>query len=412
MLTREDCAALDRADPLRAVRDEFHINEEVVYLDGNSLGVPPRGAAERIAEVVREEWGRGLIRSWSAAGWIDAPRRVGAGIARLIGADADEVVVADSTSVNLFKLLVAALRTRPGRRVVLTEDANFPTDLYIAEGTAALLRAEGVTVRRVPRDELAAALGPEVGVLYLTHTHYTTARIHDMRGLTAAAHQAGVLALWDLSHSAGAMPVDLHAADADLAVGCGYKYLNGGPGAPAYLFVARRLQEELQPTLPGWMGHAAPFDFASDYRPAAGVLRHLCGTPPVLSLAALEVAIDLWQRIDLAEVRRKSQRLGDLFIRLVDGRCAAHGFEVASPRDPEHRGAAVSLRHPEGYAVMQALIARGVIGDFRAPDLMRFGFAAPYTRYVDAWDAVDALSQVMETEVWRDPAYAVRAAVT
>lgn len=391
--TREDCAALDAADPLRHVRDEFDINSEVVYLDGNSLGVPPRGAAERVAQLVREEWGRGLIRSWYT-GWLDTPRRIGAGIARLIGAEADEVVVADSTSVNLFKLLVAALRARPGRRVVLTEDANFPTDLYIADGTAALLAAEGVTVRRVPRDGLAAALGADIAVLYLTHTHFTTGRIHDMAGLTAAAHQAGALALWDLSHSAGAMPLDLHRAGVDLAAGCGYKYLNGGPGAPAYLYVARRLHDQLPATLPGWMGHAQPFDFAPDYQPAAGIGRHLTGTPAILSLAALEVAVDLWQRIDLGEVRRKSQQLGDLFIRLVDERCAAQGYEVVSPRDHSQRGSQVSLRHRDGEAITQALIDRGVIGDFRPPDLMRFGFAAPYTRYVDVWDAVEALSQV------------------
>jgi kynureninase len=411
-LTRDDCIALDRDDPLRRVRDEFDINDDVVYLDGNSLGALPRGAAERVATVVREEWGRGLIRSWTDAGWIDAPRRVAAGIARLIGADAGEVVVADSTSVNLFKLLVAALRVCPGRHVILTEDGNFPTDLYMADGVAALLRADGVAVRRVHHDALANALDPSVALLYLTHTHYTSSRIHDMAGLTAAAHDAGALALWDLSHSAGAMPLDLHAAGVDLAVGCGYKYLNGGPGAPAYLFVAHALQDALPAVLPGWMGHAAPFDFDGEYRPAAGVLRHLCGTPPIVSLAALEVAIELWQRIDLHEVRRKSQRLGDTFIRLVDERCAGYGFAVASPRDAEQRGAAVSLRHRHGYALMQALIERGIIGDFRAPDLMRFGFAAPYTRFVDAWDAVDALSQVMAQDSWRDPRWATRAAVT
>jgi len=412
-LTRADCAALDRDDPLREVRAEFDLNDEVVYLDGNSLGALPKGAARRVAEVVEQEWGRGLIRSWTAAGWMEAPRRAGAGIARLVGADPDEVVVADSTSVNLFKLMVAALRARPGRGVILTEDANFPTDLYMADGTAALLRAEGVTVRRVPRDQLTAALqSGDVALLYLTHTHYTSGRIHDMPGLTTAAHQAGALTLWDLSHSAGAMPVDLHAAGADLAVGCGYKYLNGGPGAPAYLFVARALQPALEATLPGWMGHAAPFDFADSYRPAGGVLRHLCGTPPIVSLAALEVAIELWQRIDLSLVRRKSQRLGDLFIRLVEERCAGHGFELASPRDCEQRGSQVSLRHPEGYAIVQALIDRQVIGDFRAPDLMRFGLAAPYTRYTDVWDAVDALVTVMATEAWRDARHASRLAVT
>ncbi|HXA28507.1 MAG TPA: kynureninase [Candidatus Angelobacter sp.] len=411
-LTRDDLLALDRDDPLAHVRDEFDINPDLVYLDGNSLGVPPRGVAERVAAVIEQEWRLGLIRSWTTAGWIDTPARVGAKLARMLGAAGDEVVVADSTSVNLFKLLIAALRARPGRHVVLTEDANFPTDLYIADGVAALLRREGVSVRRVPRERLLDALDDDVAVLFLTHVHYTTGRVHDMRALTEAAHRAGALALWDLSHSAGAVPVDLHAADADLAVGCGYKYLNGGPGAPACLFAARRLHDSLQSVLPGWMGHAAPFEFSGTYRPAPGVLRHLCGTPPIISLAALEVAVDLWLRIDMAAVRSKSMRLGDLFIRLVDERCAAHGFEVVSPRDATVRGSQVSLRHDDGYAVMQALIDRGVIGDFRAPDVMRFGFAAPYTRYVDMWDAVEVLRAVMDQEVWREPRYAARAAVT
>lgn len=411
-LTREDLLALDRDDPLARVRDEFDVNPDVVYLDGNSLGVPPRGVAERVAAVVEVEWRGGLIRSWNAAGWIDAPARVGAKLARMLGADGDEVVVADSTSVNLFKLLTAALRARPGRHVVLTEDTNFPTDLYIADGVSALLRAEGVSVRRVPRSRLVDALGDDVAVLYLTHAHYTTGQLHDMHGLTSAAHRVGALALWDLSHSAGVVPVDLHAAGVDLAVGCGYKYLNGGPGAPAYLFVARRLQESLETVLPGWMGHAAPFEFSATYRPARGVLRYLCGTPPIISLAALEVAVDLWLRIDMAAVRSKSMRLGDLFIRLVDERCAPYGFEVVSPRDAVLRGSQVSLRHSAGYAIMQALIDRGVIGDFRAPDVMRFGFAAPYTRYVDVWDAVDALSVVMDDGAWRDARYSTRAPVT
>jgi kynureninase len=411
-LTREDLLALDRDDPLARVRDEFDINPEVVYLDGNSLGVPPRGVAARVAEVIEQEWRGGLIRSWNSAGWIDAPARVGAKLARMLGADGDEVVVADSTSVNLFKLLTAALRARPGRHAVLTEDGNFPTDLYIADGVSALLRSEGVSVRRVPRERLRDALDDEVAVLHLTHAHYTTGRLHDMPALTEAAHRAGALALWDLSHSAGAVPVDLHAAGVDLAVGCGYKYLNGGPGAPAYLFVARHLQESLEAVLPGWMGHAAPFEFSGTYRPAPGVLRHLCGTPPIISLAALEVAVDLWLRIDMAAVRSKSMRLGDRFIRLVDERCAPYGFEVVSPRDAMVRGSQVSLRHDEGYAIMQALIDRGVIGDFRAPDVMRFGFAAPYTRHVDVWDAVETLCVVMEHGVWREPRYSTRAVVT
>lgn len=411
-LDRAACQALDAEDPLAHVRAEFDINEGVVYLDGNSLGVPPRGVAERMQQVVREEWGRGLIRSWTDARWMDAPRRVGAKVARLLGAGEDEVLVADATSVNLFKLLVSAVRARPGRHTILTEDANFPTDLYIADGVASLLRAEGITVRRVRHDQIEHALDIDVAVLTLTHVHYSTGRIHDMPRLTAAAHHAGALALWDLSHSAGSVPVDLNSCGVDLAVGCGYKHLCGGPGAPSYLFAARRLHDQLQPVLTGWLGHAAPFDFAPDYRPAPGILRHLCSSPPILSLLALEVAVDLWLRIDIEAARRKAQSLTDLFIRLVDERCAGLGLEVASPRDAALRGSQVALRHPEGYPVMRALIDRGVIGDFRAPDVLRFGFAAPYTRHVDAWDAVETLREVLETQAWRRPEYRERLGVT
>jgi len=321
------------------------------------------------------------------------------------------VIVADSTSVNLFKLLAGALRLQSGRHFILTEAANFPTDLYVAEGLTDLLGGHHA-VRLVERAQLEAAVDGSVAVLMLTHVDYASGAIHDMRRLTAAAHKYGALVLWDLSHSAGAVPLDLKACEVDLAVGCGYKYLNGGPGAPAYLFIATALQDAMRSPLSGWMGHAAPFAFERDYRPAAGMARQLAGTPPVLSMMALEMAVDLWLGIDQREARRKSMALGDLFIRLVDETCRDLGLEVASPRSAEDRGSHVSLRHKEAYRVMRALIDRGVIGDFRTPDLLRFGFAALYTRYVDVFDAVRCLREVLASRSWERPGYAQRLSVT
>ena len=408
---RQTCDGFDRQDPLARFRDEFVIPEGVVYLDGNSLGALPRATGPRLQRVIAEEWGSGLIRSWNAAHWIDAPRRVGDKIARLIGAQPGEVIVADSTSVDLFKLLAGALRLQSGRHFILTEAQNFPTDLYVAEGLVDLLGGRHA-LRVVDRAELVGAVDSSVAVLMLTHVDYGSGLIHDMAALTAAAHAHGALMLWDLSHSAGAVPVDLTGHQVDLAVGCGYKYLNGGPGAPAYAFIRRSLQDAVPSPLSGWMGHAAPFDFEGHYRPAPGIVRQLAGTPPILSLAALEVAVDLWLRVDQEEVRRKSMALGDLFIRLVDERCRGLGLEIASPRERQRRGSQVSLRHRDGYRVMRALIDRGVIGDFRTPDLMRFGLTPLYSRYVDVWDAVDALREVLASGAFERPEYGTRLAVT
>jgi kynureninase len=404
-----DFDALDRADPLAALRDRFVLPNGVIYLDGNSLGALPSATPGRLADVVQREWGDGLIRSWNQAGWIDLPRRVGDKIARLIGARAGEVIVADSTSVNLFKLLAGALSLQPTRRVILTEEHNFPTDLYIAEGVAALLGAE---VRRVPGERLIDAVDERVAVVALTHVDYRSGRMHDMAAVTARAHRAGALAVWDLSHTAGAMPIDLGACGADLAVGCGYKYLNGGPGAPAFLFIAERHQPAFRSPLWGWMGHADPFAFTPAYCAAEGIGRALVGTPPILSLAALEVGVDLALEADLADVRRKSMALGETFVTLVEREGAGLGVRLASPRDPARRGSHVSFAHPEGYAVMQALIARGVIGDFRAPDLLRFGFAPLYLRFVDIGEAVAHVREVLTTRAWDRPAYRLRAVVT
>jgi kynureninase len=408
---RETCLSFDRQDPLAAFRDEFVLPEGVIYLDGNSLGALPRQTLPRMTQVIGEEWGSGLIRSWNAAHWIDAPARIGDKIGRLIGAKPGEVIVADSTSVNLFKLLAAALRVQPGRHFIVTEASNFPTDLYVAQGLIEFLDGNHA-LRVVERNEIERSLDGSVAVLMLTHVDYASGKIHDMHRLSATAQKVGALVLWDLSHSAGAVPIDLNTAQVDLAVGCGYKYLNGGPGAPAYLFVAGGLQEATQSPIAGWMGHAAPFAFEQAYRPAAGITRQLAGSPPILSMLALEVAIDLWLRVDQQEARRKSMALGDLFIKLVDETCRDLGVEVISPRDAKQRGSQVSLRHKEGYRVMRALIDRGVIGDFRTPGLMRFGFAALYTRYVDVFDAVLSLREVLTSRTWNRPEYANRLPVT
>ncbi len=409
-LTREDAEALDAADELAFLREEFALPRGVVYLDGNSLGALPRAAALRVRDVVEREWGDGLIRSWNTHGWIDLPARVAALLAPLVGAAPSEVAVADSTSVNLFKLLAGALRLRPGRKVILSEAENFPTDLYVAQGLASLL--EGVTLRLVPRAGLAEALDAGVAVLMLTHVDFRTGALHDMTEWTRAAHRAGALALWDLAHSAGALPVDLAGCEADLAVGCGYKYLNGGPGAPAFAFVARRHHEAFETPLTGWMGHAEPFAFDPRYRPAPGIARLLCGTPPVLSLAALEYGIETIARAGVARLRRKSMALTDLFVRLVEQECPGSCLTLASPREAERRGSQVALRHPEGYAIVQALIAREVIADFRTPDVLRFGFAPAYLRFGDVWDAVAALRAVMERREWERPEHRARARVT
>lgn len=401
---------MDAEDPIAAMRDKFALPEGMIYLDGNSLGALPIATAARVADTVRREWGRGLIGSWNDAGWIAAPQRVGAKIAEIIGAIQGEVVVADSTSINLFKLLVAACRARPGRTVILSEPGNFPTDLYVAQGVAALLPE--VELRIVPRGEIIAAIDDRVAVVMLTHVHYKTAATFDMVAVTRAVHAQGALMLWDLSHSVGAVELDLNAANVDLAIGCGYKYLNGGPGAPAFLFAATRHHAVLQSPLTGWMGHAAPFAFGDDYAAGAGVNRFLCGTPPILAIAALEVGVDLLLEVDRATLFAKSRTLCSLFIELVEQRCAGLGLSLVTPRDPMQRGSHVSFAHADGYPVMQALIARRLIGDFRAPDILRFGFTPLYLGYEDVWRAVDILHDVLSSGSWDRPELRTQAAVT
>jgi kynureninase len=410
MTTRQDCLERDAADPLGPVRARFSLPEGVIYLDGNSLGALPVAAAEAVRAATERQWGNDLIASWNKHGWIGLPQKVGGKIARLIGAGADEVVAADSVSVNLFKLAAAAVGAGGGRRVVLTEGGDFPTDLYILQGLAGLMA--DIELRVVEPGGIEAALDEQVAVVLLSHVHYRSGAVRDMAGLSAAVRAAGALSLWDLSHSAGVLDVDLNRDGADLAAGCGYKYLNGGPGAPAYLFVARRHQSGLRNPLSGWMGHARPFDFVDDYAPAAGIDRWLCGTPPILSLTALNAALDAFDGVQMATARAKAGALGDLFIERVEARCAGKGLALASPREAATRGGQVSFTHPHGWAVMQNLIARGVIGDFRAPDVIRFGFAPLYVSREDVWDAAEVLGEILDSQSWRDARYQTVAAVT
>jgi kynureninase len=401
-LTRADLEALDRSDPLRPFRDRFHLPPGLVYLDGNSLGAMPKAAPERIARVVELEWGDDLIQSWTKHGWMDLQIRIGAKIGTLIGAAEGETIVADSTSVNLFKVLGAAIRLRPERRTILSERINFPTDLYIAEGLVALL-GQGYRLRLVEAEQLEAAIGPEVAVVMLTHVDYRSGRMWDMGRVTALAHSAGALTVWDLSHSAGAVPLDLAAAKADFAVGCGYKYLNGGPGAPAFLQVARHHQDGVAMPLTGWLGHAAPFAFEPSFRPATGIERARVGTPPVISLAALEVGVDLVLEASIAALRAKSIRQTELFAALAAQELDGFGFALASPGDPAQRGSQICLRHEHGWPIMRALIAERVVGDFRAPDILRFGFTPLYIGFAELWDAVAALKRVMIERLWDRP---------
>jgi kynureninase len=423
MTTRQDCAARDAADPLAPLRDLFDLPAGTIYLDGNSLGALPRATAARVAQVVTEEWGRGLIGSWNTAGWIDRPRRVGDRIGALIGAAPEETVAADATSVNLYKVLAAALMLQradaPGRRRIVSERDNFPTDLYIAQSLA---QQHGCELLLVGVDEIPAQVDDRLAVLMLTHVNYRTGRMHDMAGLTRAAHAAGALVVWDLAHSAGAVPLDLKGAEADFAVGCGYKYLNGGPGAPAFVWAhprhtARMDREQLWQPLSGWMGHAAPFAFTPGYRPAAGVTRFACGTPSILSLAALDAGLDPFDAAvplgGMAALRAKSLALTRLFIDLVEARCAGHGLACVTPKQDDLRGSQASFaRDAGGYAIVQALIARGVVGDFRAPDILRFGFTPLYTRFVDVWDAAEHLREVLDTGEWRAARFQVQGKVT
>ena len=418
------CESLDQQDPLRSLRDLFQLPEGVIYLDGNSLGVLPKATPTRVAQAVTQEWGNDLIKSWNTAGWFQLPLKVGDKIARLIGANANEVVAADSTSINLYKVLSAAMSIaqadHPHKNIILSEDTNFPTDLYMAE---ALCKERGYRLKLVAADELVTALQPDVAVLMLTHVNYRTGAMFNMKALTNAAHAVGALSVWDLAHSAGAVLVDLNAAGADFAVGCGYKYLNGGPGAPAFVWVNPQHTDRFWQPLTGWWGHAAPFEFTPDYQPAKGITRYQCGTQPVLSLVALDTGLDAFLEVEklggMPALRKKSLALTGLFMHLVKTQLLEHGFGIATPEDDESRGSQVSLTRSDGaYAIVQALIARGVIGDFRAgdgkqqPDILRFGLTPLYVGYADVWHAVQNLKEVMDTQEWQQARFSKKQAVT
>jgi kynureninase len=401
-LDRNSCAALDAQDPLARFRDRFLDDGSTIYLDGNSMGRLPKAALPRLQEMAEHEWGRILVRGWTESGWMESPLRVGDRIGELIGASPGEVLVADTTSVGLFRLMTSVMRARPQRRVIVTERSNFPTDLYIAQGIAELL---GCEIRAVERGALRDSLDGDTALLLLTEVDFRSGERHDMGALTDAAHAAGALTLWDLSHSAGAVEIRLNHHRVDLAVGCGYKYLNGGPGSPAYLYVATALQEELRNPIQGWLGHDNPFLFDSEYRRASGMRGWMSGSPPVLAIGALDIGIDIQLEAGAHAVGEKAALLTEVFIRLAQERLGPLGFEVATPASSERRGAQVSLRHSDGLAIVRAVADRGVIGDFRPPDMCRFGLAPLYTRFVDLWDAVERIAEVVERGTHRQEKY-------
>ncbi len=414
--SRADCINLDTADALAPIRERFALPENTVYLDGNSLGARPVATLQRVENTIASEWGKNLIRAWNSAGWVDLPQRAGNKLAALIGASEGEVIVADSTSVNIFKLLAGVL-TLPHivddkqRAVILSERDNFPTDLYIAEGINAML-GNRYQLKLVAAEEITAALDHSVAAALITQVNYRTGRMHNMAALNDAAAKAGTHIVWDLSHSAGAFPVNLNDVNAEFAIGCGYKYLNGGPGAPGYLYVQKNWQTRLSTPLSGWFGHQTPFQFDPHYTPADNISRFLCGTPSVLATIALDAGLDTFDGVSLDTLRQKSLALTDLFWQLMDAHCAPFGFACVAPREHAMRGSQLSFAHPDAYAIMQAIIDRGVIGDFRQPNFMRFGFTPLYTRFVDCWDAVMVIREVVLSGVWKAAKYQHRHAVT
>jgi kynureninase len=411
MFTKADAVKLDADDTLKHKRAEFSIPDGMIYLDGNSLGVLPKAAVARVKHAVEVEWGVDLITSWNKHGWFQKPLEIGNKIARLIGAPKDSVIVADSISINMFKVLSAALAKNPSRKIILSDSGNFPSDLYVAQGLSGFMK-DGHELRVVEPEAVMDAITNDVAVVMLTETDYRSARRHDMKAVTDKAHAMGALVIWDLAHSAGAVPGRLEEVNADFAIGCTYKYLNGGPGAPAFAFVHPRLQNEVMSALVGWWGHAAPFAFAQNYEPASGIIRMQCGTQPILSMQALDAAMDVWADVDMVDVYAKAQKICALFVELAEARLATHNIKLYGARDFAKRGSHVCLRHEQSYAIMQALIAKRVIGDFRAPDMMRFGFAPLYNSYTDVWDAVEVLRDVLDEKLWDVPKFRERKAVT
>lgn len=410
-LTRDDLVALDQNDPLAKFRDEFHLPEGMIYLDGNSLGAMPKAARARALEVIDQEWGEDLIKSWNKAGWFDLVERLGAKTAMLIGAEADEVIHGDATGLNIYKAVAAALDMRPDRKQIIMEGSNFPTDNYMVQGLIKQLD-RGHEIVFAEHDEIMGAINDYTAVLCLTHVHYKTGRLLDMEAITKKAHEHGALVIWDLCHSAGALPVDLNGCNADMAVGCTYKYLNGGPGSQAFVFVAKRHFGDAAQPLTGWWSHAAPFAFERDYRPRSDIRQFSTGTEPIISLATSEVGLDIFLRADMQEIRKKSLKLCDLFIQLIEERLSGNGFEIVTPRDHAERGSQVAISSENGFPIMQAMIEANVIGDFRAPDIMRFGFTPLYVSYADVWDAVDRLVNIMESGSWKQDKFKQVGSVT
>ncbi|MDN5658610.1 kynureninase [Brevibacterium sandarakinum] len=418
-LDRSACERLDRDDDLRAFRDEFILPPETIYLDGNSLGARTKGAAERAQEVIADEWGTGLIRSWNTAGWFDLPAKLGEKVAGIVGGETGSTVVTDTTSINLFKAASAALKMQsaaaPERRIILTQRENFPSDIYMLHGLAEQLD-DGYEVRLVDDEEVTAGfpntMTAEVALVVLTHVNYRTGRLFDMETTTSAIHAGGAMVIWDLCHSAGALEIDLAGSGADMAIGCTYKFLNGGPGSPAFIWVSEELQNGFSQPLSGWWSHAKPFEMSPDYAPAEGIRRYLTGTQGIVSMSVAELGLDISNRADMAAVRQKSLALSDLFIDLVETRLSDHPVEVVTPREHAHRGSQVSITHPEGFAVMSALIERGIIGDYREPSVLRFGLTPLYIGFTDVWDTVEALRDILDNRIWDSPQHQVRGAVT
>ena len=408
----EDILELDQHDPLAGKREQFELPDGVIYLDGNSLGALPTAAREMAAEIVKEQWGQELVRSWNTNRWIDLPVIVGEKIAPLLGAATGQLICCDSISVNLFKLLAAALNLQTNRHVVLSQRENFPADLYMTQGLGELCGPETCDLKLVEDGEIEAALDETVAVLMLTHVNYKSGKIHDMQGLTRLAHDKGILVIWDLAHSAGAVPLELDQWGVDFAVGCGYKYLNGGPGAPAFIYTAKRHQGSIQQPLSGWMGHKTPFSFDPKYRAAQGMRQFLCGTPPVLSMGVLDAALSIFEDVDMLVLREKSMRLGELFLQLVDSHDSLDELDLVSPGERTARGSQLAFAHPQAFAICQAMIERGVIADFRAPDVLRFGFAPLYLRFKDIWNSVQILSDIITNGVYREEKYSRQQKVT
>ncbi len=410
-MTREDFLALDADDPLAHFADEFYLPEGIIYLDGNSLGAMPKAAKARALEVIGQEWGEDLIKSWNKAGWFNLVEKLGNKTAKLIGADEGEVIYADATGLNVYKLVAAALDMRPDRKIIVMEGSNFPTNNYMVQGLIKQL-GRGHEIRFAEDGEILDAIDDDVAAICITHVHYKTGHLHDIAAITKKAHDRGAIAIWDLCHSAGALPVDLNGANVDMAVGCTYKYLNGGPGSQSFMFVAKRHHGIALQPLTGWWGHEVPFGFERDYRPRKDIRQFSTGTEPITSLAISEVGLDIFLRADMNEIRKKSLKLCDLFIDLIEERLGDYGFNLVTPREHNRRGSQVSVSSKNGFPIMQALIDAGVIGDFRAPDIMRFGFTPLYVSYVDVWDAVDRWKNIMNTEIWKRAEFNQKGAVT